>query len=91
MSIQYRDKSFSETMPFDKIMKRFIQEMEEGAEIKALHFGTVQELEAEKEKQAIEDRVEQLERSVKELSPVSTTLEIPTREEVRKFVKGRVL
>ena len=85
MSIQYRDGSFSETMPYNEIMELFKQDTEKGAEIKALHFGTFKEIEAEKEKLAIEDRVKQLEMAVKELSPVKTILEIPTPEEVRKF------
>jgi hypothetical protein len=90
MSIQYQDGSFSETMPFDEIMARFSQEMEEGAQIKALHFGTWQEVEAEKEKQAVEDRLDQLEQAVRDLSPVKTTLEIPTPEEVKKIANQRM-
>lgn len=85
MAIQYQDGSFSETLPFNKLMERFNREMVEGAPIRALHFGTLQEVEAEKDKQAIEDRIKQLEAKVRELSPVKTTLEIPTPEEVRKF------
>jgi hypothetical protein len=87
MAIQYQDGSFSETMPFHELMKRFAQEIEEGRPIKALHFGTPWEINAEKEKQAIEDRIEQLEQAVRDLSPIKTTLEIPAPEEVRNITE----
>lgn len=58
--IQYRDGSFSETLPFDEAMKRFQQEMEEGSKpLKAFHVGTFHALESEKAKQAVEERVRQ--------------------------------
>ena len=50
MSIEYQDGSFSETLPYKKIMERFQREMDEGKPIRALHFGTFADIEALKEK-----------------------------------------
>ena len=86
MSIQYTDGTFSETLLFDRLMERFQQEIEDGDKpIKRLIFGTFQEVEEEKKKQEIEERVKQLEQKVKELSPAKTFLEIPTLKEIRKL------
>lgn len=90
MSIQYQDGSFSETLPFNEIVERFNREMEEGAQIRALHFGSFQEVEAIKEKQAFEDRLDDLEQKIADLSPVKTFLEIPTREDIRNFANNRL-
>ena len=86
MSIQYRDGSFSETMKAEQIMERLQQEMEDNFPIKAVHFGTPSEIEEAKEKADIIKRMDGLEEKIKDMSPVKTILEIPTNEEIKKFM-----
>jgi len=82
MAIQYQDGSFSETIPMEKLIERFKQEMKEGEPIKALHFGTIDDIEAEKEKQQLSERISKIEQAISDLTPVKTVLEIPTPKEV---------
>ena len=83
MSIQYRDDSFSETLPIKEAMKRLNFEVENNFPIKAFHVGTPSEIEKVKEKQELTKRMDELEEKVKELSPIKTTLILPTEEEIR--------
>lgn len=85
MAIQYTDGSFSETMLFEELTKRFNREVAEAVGIKALHLGTPLEIEKAKESQKLLERVQELEDKVKGLEPIKTSLVIPTQEDVRKI------
>ncbi len=87
MAIQYKDGTFSETAPYDKIFKRFVQEMKEEVAIRALIVGSHEEVEAEKNKKSIEERLEHIEQSIRDMSPVKTILEIPTLEDIKKYTQ----
>ncbi len=89
MSIEYRDGTFSETLSMNEMMKRFQTEIENHSPIKALHLGSYEEVEAEKEKRTIEKRLEDIEKEIEKLKPIKTFLDIPTKKEILEYsLKG---
>lgn len=85
MSIQYQDGHFSETLPISEAMERFQEAIENGEPVKALHVGTFQAIEKEKERQDLITRMDDLEQKIRDLSPVKTSLVVPTEREVSVF------
>lgn len=87
MSIQYKDNSFSEIMPFNEIYKKFLEAVELN-EAKALFVGTKKEV-----KQQIEDAnlSKKLESLSNRLNTIETQLNSPIKTlndfELKKVVK----
>jgi len=70
MSIQYRDDSFSENMPVDEIFEKFKSQLIAGEPVKALHVGSIEELEE------VKNAVDKLK---------SSLINLPNRDEIQKF------
>lgn len=85
MSIQYQDGHFGETLSLEEAMELFQEALEDGEPVKALHVGTFQAIEAEKERQDLITRMDDLEQKIRDLSPVKTSLVVPTEQEVSVF------
>ena len=89
--IENRDGSFGDIQPFSDFMDKFMS-MEDGEvdTVKAVHFGTVRELQDTKMKRSLEQRFTDLEKEVHELTEGRPKLEseyfiFPTTEEIKKY------
>ena len=84
MSIQYSDNVFSGNMPFAEAHKKFMECVETGVPVMALHVGSNEELEARKKKADLAAEVEALKQRLSSLepSPKSDLLYFPTQEEI---------
>lgn len=95
MATQYKDGSFSETLPVDEAFEDFLDAVEEG-KAKAFHVGSYDEIEQEKAKQ---DFYRDVQKSIKELNDrldeveadlekqEDSFIEKPTVSEMRKILK----
>ena len=90
--IEYDDGHFSEIMPQEEAVNTVLEwimpdeEAEEPntAPIRALHFGTKEELEQRKKKRSLEKRLSELERKVAaQEEPQPSLLHLPTEAERR--------
>ena len=89
--IEYDDGHFSEIMPQEEavntVLERFLPDEDEEPNtppIRALHFGTKEELEQRKKKHNLEERLSELERKVAaQEQPQSSLLHLPTAAERR--------
>jgi exonuclease VII small subunit len=89
MSVQYRDGSFSETMPFDEAVEEFQKALDLNT-ARALIVGTEDEIGQIKNRKALEDEIAELSARVTELEdgPIkSEKVIIPTRDEVLKALR----
>lgn len=84
MSIQYSENVFSGNMPFPEAHKKFIECIETGVPVMALHVGREEELDRRKKKADLAAEVELLKQrlSALEPNPKSDILHFPTPEEV---------
>ena len=85
--IEYPGNEFSDRMPFEDAMEKFMGHIEDGTPVKALHVGTMDELYKRQMMPKIEDRLEALEMKFESLEPKpkSEIIYMPTDEEVRAF------
>jgi len=82
------DGTFGEITHGNDLLEQFIDNPFELARTRAIHFGTVEELEAVKEKRSIEDRLKSLENDVFKMKPTeSEMILIPTRAQIKWFSK----
>ena len=85
--IEYDDGHFSEIMPQEDAVNtvlEWIMPDEDEPNIRALHFGTKEELEKRKKKRSLEQRLSELERKVAaQEQPQSSLLHLPTAAERR--------
>jgi len=89
MSIQYRDGSFSENMPFEEAMAEFEKAVLH-EEVMALFVGTEKELDYIKKKKQLEEQVADLFGRIKKLEqqPIkSSSVIIPTRDEMIRALR----
>lgn len=94
MALQFRDGSFSETLPYDEALARFINLAPSG-EVVALHVGTPSELEIVKRKAELSERLSDIENKFNTLDkriadleePISDRIHIPTRKEVSAIMR----
>jgi hypothetical protein len=89
MSIEYRDRSFSDIMPLGEALEQFQQELEEGVPVRSLHVGTESELKAIQNEGEVKTKLKELEEKIKEMSPIKTHLKIPTRDEIDFILHGK--
>ena len=85
--IEYDNGHFSEIVPqqeaVNDLLERFLSDEDE-PNIRALHFGTKEELEQRKKKRSLEERLSELERKVAaQEKPQSSLLHLPTEAERR--------
>lgn len=86
MAIEYRDGSFSDIMSEEEAFVRFKTEMEEGVPVRALHVGSPNELVQEMERKELVNRLNELEKKIKALTPTtSSILDIPSAEVIKRF------
>ncbi len=75
--MEYDDGRFGEIMPKSEMMEKLQKMFDVGQTPKALHFGTVEELEAKKEEKTMQEKLDELAAKVKKLEPVVTKRIIP--------------
>lgn len=66
MSVQYTDGTFGETMPVDEAVEAMRDAIEAGT-ARALHVGTEEQIEQIKKSVPMEDKLKQMEQTLKEL------------------------
>ena len=82
-----RDGSFGPNENVSKLLDHLRQE--DLSKVKAIHFGTIDELEEIKKKKSIENRVGELEDQFKSITQKKSDFIIePTREEIKQFGSG---
>ena len=85
--IEYRDGTFSETMPYHDAMSRFAELVTSG-EVIALYAGSVGEIEKRKSDLKLSDRISAVEDRIKGMEAKALTSDIiciPSREELRRY------
>jgi hypothetical protein len=86
VSIEYRDGNFSEALPLEEALRRFSEEALCGVGVRALHVGSVEELDAIKSRATLSERLTALEEKIKDIEPLRPGLVlIPTTEESQRF------
>ena len=81
--IEYMDRNFGDIGALKEVLERFQDEIATNIDIKALHVGTLHQLEEVKKKKSMEDQISNLEKRVKQLEPIVTEkIIIPTTQEV---------
>ena len=88
--IEFPNNEFSENMDFDEAMTKFKDFVDNDVPVKALHVGTIAELNRVRFEGGLEHRIEALEKKFKSLEPApkSSTIIIPTDEEIAMFVNA---
>lgn len=81
--IQYTDGSFSEDLP----LKEVLSIAEIGIDnVRSIHFGNAAELNKVRNQKGVEARVDELERQIRDLQPVTSSLiYIPTQEQIENL------
>lgn len=90
MAIQYRDGSFSETMPIAEALEKFIEEIDN---VQALHVGTENEIAHVKKRKELGEQVAELSKRLDKLEtkPVqSDKIIIPTKDEMIQVLGNRI-
>jgi hypothetical protein len=90
MAIQYRDNTFSETMPCTKALERFNEQLknERLNRPKALFVAdTEEELEAIKQEASVQEKIDELNKRMDAIEkPTSLLIDIPTDEQVKAHI-----
>lgn len=88
MAVQYRDGAFGETLPLSEAMEKFQQAIESGT-AKALHVGSVPEVEAAKKDAAIGEQVKALASRIADIEAgQSTIIAKPSADDIKRFAGG---
>lgn len=91
MAVQYKDDTFGEILPLNEAIEEFNKAVAVD-KAKALHVGTVEEIEEAKKKVNIEIRVEELEKRVADHFSqreqlMNSLIELPTAQEIKNLIK----
>ena len=85
MATQFKNDSFSETLPLDEAMEKFSEFAQEGL-AKALHVGSREEIEAVKNEVSLKDKISELSNRVADIQAEKTSLILkPLAKEIRKY------
>lgn len=87
MSTQYRDGTFSETLPLNEALPNFMKEMERNQNnLKAFHVGSFEEIEEVKTKATLQSQIDLLAEKMESMEPITSDLiHIPNKKEVKQF------
>lgn len=85
--LEYRDGHFGEPGPLGEALQEAWEQFQKGKDIKAVHVGTLKQLDGVKERKILEDRLDALEARLKELEPTkSEVLVIPTASQIKEIL-----
>jgi len=84
--IEYSDNKFGDKIPLGDAMKEINHLFRNNIPFRALHVGTPIELEKVKEKASLDERLNEVEKKIKEFVPItSSILHIPSNQEVELY------
>ena len=86
MSIQLRDNTFTKPEKLtDELLQKF-KTLADIGEAKALHVGTLLEIEKAKNNVDINSRIDAIEREVKNIKPISSScIYLPNTKEIKRY------
>ena len=84
--LEYPDGNFGEITTGKEAFDKALELFQHGQSVKAIHFGTAEELEAKKEEKSLEEKFSELVSRVRKLEPtVSENIIIPSVQDIVTF------